>query len=114
MYDNSKNKGVRRKFLPEPNPTKVEMDKKSTICNVYEKSIDLYYKQFSTISVNDVMLADSAGNIIEISNPTEWTLGDYYNQNHFLPSRHKLYTVVDLSKVSSLCFLALCILIITM
>lgn len=28
-----------------------------------------------------------------------WKLGDYYDKNQFIPSRHKLYTIVDLSEV---------------
>lgn len=99
VLDTKQNKGIRRKYLPEPNPTKVELEKDSSLVTVFEKSIELYYKEMPNVSVSDVMLADSAGNIIDIKDQDSWKLGDYYSVNQYTPSRHKLYTVVNLPKV---------------
>ena len=96
IYDPRKNKGVRRKFLPEPNPTKVDMLKDSTIFDVFQKSIELYYKEFSDVKINDVMLADSVGNMIHVDDLSGWKLSDYYSRNQFVPSRRKLYTMIYL------------------
>ncbi len=68
VYDRKKEKGVRRKSLPEPNSTKVPLPRDATIFDVFEKAIQLYYKHYSDVSFNDITLADSAGNPIEI----EW------------------------------------------
>ncbi len=100
VYDEKKKKGVRRKFLPEPNPTRVDMPNDSTIFDVFEKAVELYYKEYTNITINDVILADSAGNPIDIEDMSSWKLYDYYSRNKFIPSRYKLYTMVDLSKVS--------------
>ena len=102
VFDCKKKKGVRRKFLPELNPTKVEMPKDSTIFDVFEKAIQLYYKEYKDVSYSDVMLADSAGNVITIEDMSRWKLGEYYSKNRFLPSHHKLYTMVDFSEVREL------------
>lgn len=97
-----KDKGIRRKFLPEPNPTRVEFTKGSSILSVFEKSVNLFYKDFPRITANDVMLANSSGNRIEVDPSCK--LRDYYLQNQYVPSKHKLYTMVDLSMVrGSLC-----------
>ena len=99
IFDQKQNKGVRRKYLPEPNPARVMLSKDSDITTVLQKAIDYFYKDFSPISTTDILLADSSGNKIEISNPKEWKLGDYYSRNGFKPSRHKFYTMLLSSKV---------------
>lgn len=99
MYDPKKNKGIRKKFLAEPNPTLVEFEKDATLMAVCKKAIDLYYKECDeTVTVDDVKLADSAGNILECS--LNQSLFEYYSSHGFIPSRHKLYTALYLSKVS--------------
>ena len=100
IYDRVKDKGVRRKFLPEPNPAKVEFTKDCSILAVFEKAIELFFKQFS-ITTNDVMLASSSG--IKIDVDPKCKLHDYYLHNHYLPSKHKLYTMVNLVRNSYSC-----------
>ena len=75
------------------------MSKHSSIFEVFTKSIKLYYREFSDVTVNNIMLADSSGNIIDIDDLSKWKLGDYYAVNAYTPSRHKLYTVLNLSQV---------------
>ena len=101
IFDSKKKKGIRRKLLPKPNPTKVEMPKDSSIFEVFQKAVQLYYKEFSNITFNDVILADSSGNPIDIEDMANWKLGEYYSKHQFIPSRHKLYTMIGLSKVSN-------------
>ena len=96
IFDRRQNKGVRRKYLPEPNPARVMLSKNSDIRTVLPKAIDYFYKDFPPISTTDILLA---GNKIEISNPKEWKLGDYYSRNGFKLSRHKFYTMLLSSKV---------------
>ena len=68
LYDERKKKGIRQKCLPEPNLTKIEMSKHSSIFEVFTKSIKLYYREFSDVTVNNIMVADCSGNIIDIDN----------------------------------------------
>ena len=70
-----KRKGVRRKSLPEPNPTKIEL-KDSSLFDVFQKAIEMYYKGFHQVTLNDVMLAYLAGNALEIDDICEWKLGN--------------------------------------
>ncbi|XP_019859118.1 PREDICTED: uncharacterized protein LOC109587313 isoform X1 [Amphimedon queenslandica] len=93
VYDVKKGKGIRRKFLPEPNPTQVEFNKSDTLLAVCEKAIDLYYREFD-ITMSDVFICDSSGVIVECD--LQQKLFDYYAVNGYVPSRHKLYTLVKL------------------
>ena len=78
IYDVRKRKGVRRKSFPEPNPTKIELLKDSGLFDVFEKTIEMYYKGFPQVTLNDVMLADSAGNALEI----DWYLWLHEKSTH--------------------------------
>ncbi len=78
------------------------MLKESSIFDVFQKSIKLYYRDFPQVTLNDVMLADSAGNVISIEDLSSWKLGEYCSKNMFVPSRHKLYTMIDVTEVSFL------------
>ena len=53
-------KGVKRKWLPEPNPKKVEMPRKANLMNVFERAKELYFHE--ECDVHDMQLAaDSSG-----------------------------------------------------
>ena len=75
VYDVKKGKGIRRKFLPEPNPTQVEFNKNDTLLAVCEKAIDLYYREFD-ITMSDVFICDPSGVIVECD--LQQKLFDYY------------------------------------
>lgn len=40
LFDEKKSKGIRRKSLPEPNPTAVDIDKNATLKNLCEKAME--------------------------------------------------------------------------
>ena len=67
--------------LLELNPTKMELLKDSSLFNVFQKTIEMYYKGFGQVTLNDVMLADSAESALEIDDICEWKLGNYYMKN---------------------------------
>ena len=75
------------------------MSKHSSIFEDFTKPIKLYYREVSDVIVNNIMLGDSSGNTIDIDDVSKWKLGDYYVVNAYTPSRHKLYTVLNLSEV---------------
>ena len=41
----------------------------------------------------------SPGVLLDIDDLSKWKLGDYYAVNAYTPSRHKLYTVLNLFQV---------------
>ena len=90
VYDARKGRGVRKKHHPKPNPTKVELSKRSTIFDVFNKAIQLYYKGRSEVIVNDVSLADSTGKEIAVENLSHGGFG-------ITIPRMGLYTMVDVS-----------------
>ena len=97
IYDPEKKRGVRKHFLPEPNPSKVELESTSTLAMVLEQARELYFTEYS-VDDKDIMLCDSCGYQIEIDFST-WTLSTFYQNRHLTPSRFKLYTMIDISKV---------------
>ena len=50
LFDEKRKKGVRRKCLPEPNPTKIVIKKDASLSDVFDRAIELYYKDFSGIT----------------------------------------------------------------
>ena len=72
IYDDNKRK---MRFIPEPNPRKVEMLKSSRLNDVFDKCNFLYFN--STCSYEDLQLANN-GIVIEIEE-NFWILDKYYN-----------------------------------
>lgn len=95
IFDKKKGKGVRRKSLPEPNPVTIDFEKDGTLGNVCEKAFQLFFKEFKTISPKDVKIADSSGNLRNCDYSQK--VSQFYACNGYLPSRYKLYTVIDFS-----------------
>ena len=98
LYDSDLQRGIRKKTLPEPNPTKVEMQANSTFLDMQQKAKQLYFKEFLT-PANELIMADSGGMPILSSIDGNWTIGGFYEHHGFQPSRYKLYFMVDV-KVS--------------
>ena len=97
IFDPEKKRGVRKKFLLEPNPCKVELKSTSTLPMILEKAKELFFSEY-TVEDDNIMICDSSGFQIEVENPSIWTLGTFYQRNNFSPSRFKLYTMIDISK----------------
>ena len=97
IYDPDLEKGVKKRLLPEPNPAKVELPKKSSLDQVISKAKDLYFKSTEFMDHDDqrvsFKLADSTGVTILIEDSTNWSLGEFYQQNGLVPSRFKLYVM---------------------
>lgn len=103
VYDRSKKRGVRRRYLPEPNPRKVTMQRDSTFVDVCRKAIELFFSDHN-LDEADIMLADSGGFQIDV--PEGWRLGSYYQDNNIVPSRYKMYTMIDEFKVCAFIILS--------
>ena len=96
LYDGELQRGVRKKCLPEPNPTKIEMNKSSTLSSVFESAKKLFFKDME----GELMLGDSYGTVIHVSEPAMWSLGTFFETNGLQPSRYKLYVIMSPEKVS--------------
>lgn len=66
LYDKELQRGVRKKCLPEPNPTKVELDRCSTLSSIFQFAKNLYFKDME----GEMMLGDSYGTAIHVSEQT--------------------------------------------
>ena len=97
LYDRELRRGVRKKCLPEPNPTKVELDRSSTLNSIFQFAKNLYFKDME----GEMMLGDSYGTAIHVSEPTKWSLGNFFETNGLQPSRYKLYVIMASEKVRS-------------
>ena len=99
IYDPVLKRGIRKKIIPEPNPTRVELPKSASLDIVVEKAKDLYFKDVDCSDVS-YKLADSSGMTILIEDQTAWKLSEFYKQNGLMPSRHKLYIMLVFESVS--------------
>ena len=91
LYNKKLKCGLRKKSLPEPNPTKVELPQSTTFFELQAKAKSLFFQDYNGI----MLLGDSQGTVIHISDPQQWTLGSFYQRNQFQPSKHKLYIIMD-------------------
>ena len=67
MYDNELKRGVRKRYLPEPNPQKVELARDATLLDDFKKAKELYFSEVET-DINSLCLADSGGVLIPVKN----------------------------------------------
>ena len=98
MYDCNLRRGIRKKYLAEPNPTKVELSRETKYDDVLQIAKRMYFVDFDE-SCDSLSLADSAGMPILVADPLKWTLGSFYSDNSLQPSRYKLYVVLHVSQL---------------
>ena len=100
IYDPEQKKGVRKKCLPEPNPTKIEVESNATLLDLQRKAKELYFEEYYT-SGEELIMSDSSGIPIYVSNPKTWTLGTFYESHSLQPSKYKMYFMLDLKVTCS-------------
>lgn len=98
IYDAYLNRGVRKKYLPEPNPQKVEFPRDASLKVVFEKAKDLYFQDME-VDPKSLCLADSGGVLIPVKDQASWCLSHFYSKNSLQPSRYKLYVVAGSQEV---------------
>ena len=96
MYDEEVNRGICKKYLPEPNPAKIEISKNTSYSDLLEVAKSRYFSEFQPEAFQ-LSLADSTGMPIMVANPDSWTVGNFYCSNSLQPSRYKLYVVLKVS-----------------
>ena len=86
-----------KKYLPEPNPTKVELSRDTSYSDLLEVAKSHYFTEFEPDHDN-LCLADSMGMPIVVANPDKWTIGAFYSQSNALqPSHYKLYVILKVN-----------------
>ena len=90
LYDRVLGRGIRKKYLPEPNPTKIEMCRDTSYLGVFDVAKSTYFMDLD-VEYEDMCLADSAGMPIAIADTEKWTVGSFYALQ---PSRYKLYVML--------------------
>ena len=93
IYGEELNRGVRKKYLPEPNPLKVELARDASLTAVFEKAKQLFFEEVE-VNAESMCLADSGGVLIPVEDRANWSLSSFYQKNRLQPSRYKLYVVV--------------------
>ena len=90
IFDHTAGKGIKKKWIPQPNPRKVEMARRSSLQDVLKKAKDIYF--YDHCDYSSLRLADTNGIMIEVET-SGWMLETYYENNDFKPSRHKMYVM---------------------
>ena len=90
IYDRKQGKGVKKGKLPPAK--KVEFLTNSTVHDVllYGKR-EIFHKMNPPLRY--LSIADSSGQEIATASDDEWTIGSYYQENVYKPSRYKLYVM---------------------
>lgn len=91
-YDSHKKRGVKKKYIPTPEEIELSFD--ASLEDVLQKGKEIFFEDLSP-HLTSLVLADSNGHQIPISADDEedWTIGEFYNQNDYKPSRYKLYVM---------------------
>ena len=75
VYDSKLKKGVRKRYLAEPNPQKVELPRNATLSDVFCKAKYLFFDEVDPeVDINSFCLADSAGILIPIEDKDSWSI----------------------------------------
>ena len=101
IYDPVLCRGVRKRSLPEPNPTKVELKWGCSYEDVLSVAASIFFEEYDPI-VDILSLADSNGLPIHVASPETWTVGNFYQTNALQPSRYKLYVVLQVKYYSGI------------
>ena len=91
VYSFEKGKGVRKRYIPPP--CEVEFLPSATLQDVLKVGNRKFFGDDEDISLSYLALADSYGSRIDIDDEDSWTIGDFYAQHDYKPSRYKLYVM---------------------
>ena len=93
VYKEEEGRGVRSsKFCPQ----KFDLLPTATLEAILSMGRHAFFSD--EMPLKYLCLADSTGQKIDISSDT-WTVGSYFEENGYQPSRHKLYTMYKDSTV---------------
>ena len=84
MYKEEEGRGVRS--------SKIHTQKLSlaTLDNILHMGREAFFSDYD-LPMSSRHPADSSGNTLECAESEGWTLGKYFEENHYQPYQHKLY-----------------------
>lgn len=92
VFDADVNRAIRKKFLRDPNPQKVSVERSATLETILDRARELYFKDMD-VELDELSLCDSSGILIPVQDDN-WTVGSFYQKNNLQPSRFKLYVAL--------------------
>ena len=95
IYNEEEGKGIRNSKIP---PQKFKLFSTATIEDILNMGRKAFFSELDP-PLDTLHLANSSGQIIDV-NSENWTLGKYFDENGYQPSRHKLYIVYKHPTVS--------------
>ena len=101
MYDPILGRGVRKRYLHEPNPTRVELKRGSSYEDLLKMAVSLFFEDYDP-SLDNLSLADSNGMPIQVASPNSWTLGTFYQSNDLQPSRYVICCHAGMSQIHTI------------
>lgn len=86
VFSDDEGRGVRSSKIPSQ---KISFPPSATLRDILEKGREMFYSELD-IPMHFLHLADSSGQIINAEGD-KWTIGKYFEENGYQPSRHKMY-----------------------
>lgn len=86
MYKEEVARGVR---ISKIRPQKLEFLPGATLEDILNKGREAFFSELDP-PLSSLHLADSSGNVVDAESD-DWTVGKYFEENGYQPSRHKLY-----------------------
>ena len=87
MYKEEEGRGVRSSKI---HTQKLSLAPTAMLDNILHVGREAFFSDYD-LPNSSLHLADSSGNILECAESEGWTLGKYFEENHYQPNRHKLY-----------------------
>lgn len=107
IFSAEKGKGVGKKGMAPP--CEVELPLSASYEEVLEAGRQNFFEGDAEVELKHLMLADSTGTRIKITDQKSWTIGEFYSQNNFKPSRYKLYVMYVPPESVSSCVRLVCL-----
>ena len=95
IYNEEEGKGIRNSKI---HPQKFKLFSTATMEDILNMGREAFFSELDP-PIDTLHLANSSGQIID-ADSENWTLGKYFEENGYQPSRHKLYIVYRPQMVS--------------
>lgn len=98
IYKEEEGRGVRSSKI---RPQKFDLFPDASLEDVLSKGREAFFSELD-VPLSFLHLADSSGQVVD-ANSDGWTIGKYFAENGYQPSRHKLY-IMSISKFITFCY----------
>ena len=95
IYKEEEGRGIRSSKI---RPHKFDLFPDATLEDILNKGREAFFSELD-LPLSTLHLADSFGQMVDI-NSDNWTVGKYFEENGYQPSRHKMYIMFKEPSVS--------------